>query len=81
MDALGGVGLGEVISIFLINGSVERLVVERVHFIHFKLGLEVGEVVVGKAVGAAASVGEAEVFINNFLARASPVARCCVSQK
>lgn len=81
MDALRGVGLGEVISILLINGSVDRLVEERVHFIHFKLGLEVGEVMVGKAVGAAASVGEAEVFINNFLAHASPVGRCCVSQK
>lgn len=80
VDALRGVGLGEIISILLINRPVERLVEERIHFIHLELGLEVGEVVVGKAVRAATSVGEAEVFINNFLAHTSPIAEYCVSK-
>lgn len=81
VDALRRVGLGEIISILLINGSVEGLVEEGVHFIHLELSLEVGDVVVGKAVGAATGVGEAEVLINDFLARTSPVAEYCVSQK
>ncbi|KAL6908905.1 hypothetical protein GGI43DRAFT_394078 [Trichoderma evansii] len=74
VDALRGVGLGEIISILLFKRTVEGLVEERVHFIHLELGLEVGEVVMGETVRAATGVGEAEVLINDFLTHTSPVA-------
>ena len=73
VNTLGGVRLGEVIAVVLIHRSVDGLFKERVRLVHLKLGLEVGKVVVGKAVGAATGIGEAEAFIHDFLAGGSPV--------
>lgn len=74
VDTLGRVRLGEVVAVLLIKRSVEMLLKERVNLIHLKLGLEVREMLVGKAVGAATSIGEAESLIHDFFAGASPVA-------
>lgn len=74
VDTLRGVRLGEVIAVLLINRSVDVLLEERIGLIHLELGLEVGEMLVGKAVGAAAGVGEAETLIHSFIAGTSPVA-------
>lgn len=76
VNTLGGVRLGEVVTVLLINGSVDGLFEERIRLVHLKLGLEVGKVVVGKAVGAATGIGEAEIFIHDFLAGTSPVRMC-----
>jgi hypothetical protein len=80
VNTLGGVGLGEVIAVLLIKRSVERLLEDGIGFIHLELGLEVGEHVVGKAVGAATGVGEAEILIHDFFAGTSPVAESIVSK-
>lgn len=74
VDTLGRVRLGEVIAVLLIKRSVEMLLEERVNLIHLKLGLEVREMLVGKAVGATAGIGEAETLIHDFFTGASPVA-------
>lgn len=79
-DTLGRVRLGEVIAVLLIKRSVKMLLEERVNLIHLKLGLEVREMLVGKAVGAAASIGEAETLIHDFFAGASPVMESIVSR-
>lgn len=56
------------------------LLEERVNLIHLKLGLEVREMLVGKAVGATAGIGEAETLIHDFFAGASPVMESIVSK-
>lgn len=54
---------------------MERLFEDRLGLIDLELGLEVADVV-GEAatVGAAAGIGELEVFVNDFFSEASPVA-------
>jgi len=54
---------------------VEGLFEDRLGLVDLELGLEVAGVV-GEAatVGAAAGIGEPEVFINHFFSEASPVA-------
>lgn len=71
---LGGLGLGEVLAVFL-GGAVYGLLKDGLGFVDVELGLE-GANVIGEAtaVGAAASIGEAEVFINDFLASIAPIA-------
>lgn len=80
VNTLRRVRLGEVIAVLLIKRSVEMLLEEGVDLIHLELGLEVREMLVRKAVGAAASVGEAETLIHDFFAGASPVMESVVSR-
>jgi len=74
VDTLRRVRLGEVISVLLIKRPMDRLFEDGIGLIHLELGLEVGEMMVGEAVGATASVGEVEALIHDFFAGTSPVA-------
>jgi len=54
---------------------MDGLLEDRLRLIDLKLGLEIADMVRNTAaVGAAAGVGEGEVFIYNFFSESSPVA-------
>jgi hypothetical protein len=74
--ALRSVCLGEVVTVVLLSllrRDEEMFFKDGLGLIDLKLGLEVTNMMGdGAAVGAATSVGKAEVFVYNFLARISP---------
>lgn len=72
--ARGALCLGEHV-VLLDLGAVEALLKDGLGLVDLELGLEVMEMVrVAAAVGAAASVGELELLVDDLLARRAPVA-------
>lgn len=70
--ARGALCLGEHV-VLLDLGAVEALLKDGLGLVDLELGLEVMEMVrVAAAVGAAASVGELELLVDDLLARRAP---------
>lgn len=71
--ALGGLGLSQLLAV-LLGRAMDRLLEDRLRFVDVELGLEGIQVVgVAAAVGAATSVGETEVLVDDLLTSIAPV--------
>lgn len=75
--ALRGIRLGEIISILLLfdEGTVDRLLKDRLTVNHLELGAKLFSVVGdGATVGAATGIGKSKVLVGNVFMKGAPVA-------